>query len=72
VHGNPKPKVSWSKKGSKALHTKIDESKSILGLKNVDESHADSYSCTATNDVGQPITDDFQIKINCKNSLNFF
>ena len=66
TQGNPKPKLSWSKKGEKADHTIIDETKSTLSLQNVDETHSDSYSCTAKNGVGNPVSSEFQILVKCK------
>lgn len=70
THGNPKPQLAWSKRGEKAIHTTIDESKSTLNLENVDVSHSDSYSCTAKNEVGIPVTSEFQILIRCNS--NYF
>jgi hypothetical protein len=66
AEGNPKPKVSWTKTGEKAVHTTIDDLNSTLKLENVDETHADTYSCTAKNGVGNPVTSEFQIFIRCK------
>lgn len=65
TQGNPKPHLTWSKRGEKAGHTTVDESKSTLILENVDTSHADTYSCIAKNDVGLPVTSEFQILIRC-------
>lgn len=61
--GNPEPKLTWSKKGDKAEHTTIDENKSELILEDVDQTHADIYSCTANNDVGTPVTSEFEVKV---------
>jgi hypothetical protein len=75
TQGNPKPKLTWSKKGEKADHTTIDEAKSTLNLQNVDESHSDTYSCTAKNGVGNPVTSEFQILVKCnlkKKKIFFF
>ena len=69
TQGNPRPHLTWSKRGEKADHTTIDEAKSTLNLENVDVTHSDSYSCTANNDIGIPVTSEFQILIRCK--LNF-
>jgi len=66
TQGNPMPVLTWSKKGEKAVHTTIDESRSALSLENVNESHSDSYSCTAKNDVGNPVTSEFVILVKCK------
>lgn len=66
TQGNPKPHLTWSKRGVKPDHTTIDESKSTLNLENVDVSHSDSYSCIANNDVGIPVTSEFQILIRFK------
>lgn len=66
AEGNPKPKLTWSKRGEKSEHTVIDELKSTLTLENVDESYTDFYSCTAKNDIGSPVSSEFQIIINCK------
>lgn len=66
TQGNPKPKLTWSKKGEKADHTIIDETKSSLTLQNVDETHSDTYSCTAKNGVGNPVTSEFQIYVKYK------
>lgn len=63
--GNPTPVISWSKQGEKAVHTTVDDIKNSLKLTNVDESHADLYSCTAKNGVGHPVTSEFQIFIKC-------
>jgi hypothetical protein len=71
TQGNPMPHLTWSKRGEKADHTKIDDAKSTLNLQNVDVTHSDSYSCTANNDIGFPVTSEFQILIRCKN-LFFF
>ena len=70
--GNPAPKLTWSKRGEKAEHTIVDETRSTLSLQNVDESHADTYSCTAQNGVGNPVTSEFQVFINCKLLLEIF
>ena len=64
--GNPAPKLTWSKRGQKAEHTKIDEAKNEMTLENVDRTHADTYSCTANNDIGDPVTSEFQVLIKCK------
>lgn len=61
--GNPEPKLTWSKRGSKAEHTTIDETKSELILEDVDQTHADTYSCTANNDIGNPVTSEFTVKV---------
>lgn len=61
--GNPEPKLTWSKKGNKAEHTTIDENKSELILEDVDQTHADTYSCTANNDVGTPVTSEFEVRV---------
>lgn len=61
AHGHPKPQVSWSKKG-KALEVSAAET---LTLENVDDSHADVYSCTAKNSVGTA-SNEFQIQVRCK------
>lgn len=61
--GNPQPKLTWSKKGDKADHTIIDDVKSELILENVDQTHADTYSCTANNNIGNPVTSEFQVKV---------
>lgn len=66
TQGNPQPVLTWSKKGEKAVHTTIDESRSALSLENVNESHADTYSCTAKNGVGNPVTNEFVIVIKFK------
>ena len=66
AQGNPKPRITWSKRGVKADHTTVDDLQSTLNLQNVDESHADTYSCTATNDVGNPVTTEFLIMVKCK------
>lgn len=71
AQGNPKPKLTWSKKGEKAGHTTIDDLKSTLSLENVDESHSDTYSCTAKNGVGNPVTSEFQILIKFKPRVKF-
>jgi hypothetical protein len=65
TQGNPQPKLTWSKRGQKAGHTTIDETKSELILENVDKSHSDTYSCTANNDIGNPVTSEFQILVKC-------
>ena len=59
-------KLTWSKRGQKAEHTKIDEAKNEMTLENVDRTHADTYSCTANNDIGDPVTSEFQVLIKCK------
>lgn len=61
--GNPKPNLTWSKRGNKAEHTTIDESKSELILEDVDQSHADTYSCTANNEIGNPVTSEFKVVV---------
>jgi hypothetical protein len=66
TQGNPMPVLTWTKKGEKAVHTTIDESRSVLSLENVNESHTDTYSCTAKNDIGNPVTSEFVILVKCK------
>ncbi len=66
VQGNPKPKITWSKKGEKAIHTSVDEKNFSLNLISVDSTHADLYSCTAKNGVGNPVTSEFQILVKFK------
>ena len=63
AHGHPKPEITWSKKG-RALEVNAD-SRQTLTLENVDDSHADVYSCTAKNSVGSA-TNEFQIQVRCK------
>jgi hypothetical protein len=63
--GNPQPRLTWSKRGVKAQHTTIDENKSELILENVDQTYADFYSCTANNDIGNPVTSEFQVVVKC-------
>ena len=64
--GNPKPKLAWTKKGEKGEHTTIDDSKSIMSLQNVDESHSETYTCTARNGIGNPVSSEFQILVKYK------
>lgn len=61
--GNPEPKLTWSKRGDKAEHTTIDETKSELIMEDVDQTHADTYSCTANNDIGNPVTSEFKVLV---------
>jgi hypothetical protein len=61
--GNPAPHLTWTKRGNKAEHTSIDESKSELILEDVDQSHADTYSCTANNEIGNPVTSEFKVVV---------
>ena len=61
--GNPAPRLTWSKRGPKGEHTTIDDDAGTLELRDVDESHADAYSCTASNDVGAPVTSDFRVHV---------
>lgn len=63
--GNPQPQLTWGKRGEKAEHTIIDETKSELILEDVDRSHADLYSCTANNDIGNPVTSEFKVVVKC-------
>ena len=66
AQGNPKPKVTWTKKGKLPANLKIDETKSTLTLRDMDQSYIDTYSCMAMNGVGNPVTSEFQIQIKCK------
>ena len=71
AHGNPKPEISWIKKGKRLDNVNFDEAKTTLSLENVDDSYADTYSCVAKNDVGEPATSEFQILVRRKFSISF-
>lgn len=70
-HGNPKPSLTWSKTGIKPGHTVIDELKHSLTLGNVDETHSDTYRCIAKNEVGNPVTSEFQVLVKFKPKVVF-
>ncbi|RNA23788.1 lachesin isoform X1 [Brachionus plicatilis] len=63
THGNPKPSLTWSKTGVKPGHTIIDEVKHTLTLGSVDQTHSDTYRCIAKNEVGNPVTSEFQVLV---------
>jgi hypothetical protein len=66
AQGNPEPKITWTKKGTKHDHIKITQSNSSLLLENLSELHADTYSCTADNGVGKPVTSDLLVLVKFK------
>lgn len=64
--GNPVPTIYWTKKnGSGKSAARVGEG-AILTLEKVERQQAGVYTCTAENNVGDPVTVDMRLDVLCK------
>ena len=69
--GNPVPKITWSRKnnvlpsGDQTLVTPV------LTLDRVDRHQAGVYKCTASNGVGEDVTEEINLHVLCEYGLFF-
>jgi len=63
--GNPRPSIVWNKRNRDmaGLEHTISDNGSSLYLHNITTAHAGSYTCTADNGVGNPVTEEVLLTV---------
>ncbi|KAK3101508.1 hypothetical protein FSP39_004094 [Pinctada imbricata] len=63
IEGNPEPLMTWSKDGK---NMNIDTTEKYLQLRNVSCEDSGEYTCTADNNIGQPVSQPFNVSVLCE------
>lgn len=69
--GNPVPKITWSRKNNllpDGVQTAVTP---FLSLERVDRHQAGIYQCTASNGVGDDVTEQIVLHVLCKLSITY-
>ncbi|KAL3275799.1 hypothetical protein HHI36_020543 [Cryptolaemus montrouzieri] len=64
--GNPVPKITWSRKNNLLPGGEQTAVTTVLNLENVDRHQAGVYQCTASNGVGEDVTQQIVLHVLCE------